>query len=258
MAADAEARIWAVVGASGTGKGLWIKQQLRELAPARLVVWDFMDEYGDFAKRVPTLRGVLEAMKRAGAEGPLRIRYCPRGAGEKALRREFEMLCELVYAWEQCCFIAEELANVTTPGWAPPAWRKMTTSGRHARVHVIGPTQTPALVDKSFLGNATLIHCGPLREANHRIAVARAMDIDPGRIAALVKLQFLEKDFDTGEVRVGWVTVPGKRVPRGPRATATGRADPGQAQADAQTLAPTSPPNPRRPRRPQTPKDARP
>jgi hypothetical protein len=220
MAADLEARIWGVVGASGTGKGVWAKGKLRELAPARLVVWDFMDEYGDFAKPVRSLADLQKAMLKAG-EGPLCVRYVARGSGEKALRREFEVVCELVYAWQHCVFVAEELANVTTPGWAPGAWRKMTTSGRHAGVHIIGMTQTPALVDKTFLGNCTLIHCCALREYAHRVAVARSMDVDDARIAALVRFQWIEKDFSTGQVTEGWVTPPGKNAPRHRRPTPT-------------------------------------
>lgn len=251
MAADAEARIWGVIGASGSGKGLWTKQQLRQLAPTRLVIWDFKNEYQEFTgerKNAParlTLAQVRAAMVKAG-EGPLRIRYAPRGSGEKAVRKEFEALCELVYAWEDCVFVAEELANVTTPGWAPASWRKMTTSGRHARVHIIGATQTPALVDKSFLGNCTLIHCGPLREYGHRVAVARSMDIDEGRIAALVKLQWLEKDFDSGEVTTGWVAIPGQKAPKSPlgvgepRARATGDATPGLGAETGAKVRPSS------------------
>lgn len=222
MAASNEARIWAVLGASGTGKGLWINERLRELKPTRIVVWDFMDEYGDHAKKVVSITALRAAMVKAGA-GPGRFRYVPRGAGEKAMRKEFEAVCELVYAWHDCVFVAEELANVTTPGWAPAAWRKMSTSGRHAAVHIIGTSQTPALVDKTFLGNATLIHCGPLREYGHRVAVARSMDIDEGRISKLVKLQWLEKDFSTGLVSDGWVKLPGKSAPRARRPTATAK-----------------------------------
>jgi hypothetical protein len=248
MAADAEARIWGVIGASGSGKGLWIKQQLRELNSPRLVVWDFKNEYQGLTGERPhaqaraTLTDVHRAMVAAGADGPLRIRYAPRGSGEKALRREFEGLCELVYAWENAVFVAEELANVTTPGWAPASWRKMTTSGRHARVHIIGATQTPALVDKSFLGNCTLIHCCALREHAHRVAVARSMDIPEGRIAALVKLQWLEKDFDTGEVREGWVAVPGAnaRRPTQRSPTPTGEPEPCQAPKRAAKVAASS------------------
>jgi hypothetical protein len=223
MAADADAEIWGVMGASGSGKGLWIKERLRERAPARLVVWDFMNEYQEFTGERPakgktkgapatsSLRQVRDAMRAAGATGPLKIRYAPHSTTEKGVRAEFEMLCELVYAWENCTFIAEELSNVTMPSWAPPAWRKMCTSGRHQRVHIIGTSQMPSLIDKAFLGNCTLIHCGPLREFNHRNAVAKGMDIDQGRLANLVNLQFIEKDFVRGVVTTDWVAIPGKR-----------------------------------------------
>lgn len=237
MAAHLDANIWGVIGASGTGKGVWTKGKMHELAPPRLIVWDFKNEYDDHAKLVGSLDAIRRQMIKAGT-GPLRVRYVPKGAGEKALRQEFEALCELVYAFGQCVFVAEELANVTTPGWAPASWRKMTTSGRHEGIHIIGATQTPALVDKSFLGNCTLIHCCALREHAHRQAVARAMDIDPAKITALVKLQWLERNYDTGELTEGWVSVPGKNAPRGrgPRAKATGAAKPGQGRGKAGTV----------------------
>ena len=212
MAADAELRLWAVIGASGTGKGLWIKEKLRLMEPPRMAVWDFKNEYGHLQSRphlCQSLAEVRAAMLEAGADGPAVVRYMPRGAGERALRREFETFCELVYAWERCTFVAEELAMVTTPGWAPAAWRKMCTSGRHAEIHIIGATQSPALVDKVFLGNCTLMHCGPLREESHRQAVARAMDIDPGRVAKLVRFQWIERDWDSGAEQTGWTYPPG-------------------------------------------------
>jgi len=141
----------------------------------------------------------------------LLLRFVPRGAGQKKLMREFETLCELVYAWGRCSFVAEELANVTTPSWAPASWRKMTTSGRHREVWIYGVTQSPALVDKSFLGNCTLIHCCALREHAHRVAVAKAMDISDAEIATLVKFEYLEKDYETGQVTRESVTPPAKK-----------------------------------------------
>lgn len=221
MGADADARIWAAIGASGVGKGLWIKQHLRRERPARLVVWDYKREYGDFARLAPTLAGVRAGMLGAGADGPLRVAYCPHGVGDKATRREFEGLCELVYAWGSCTFLAEELSNVTMPGWAPASWRKMSTSGRHESVHIIGTTQSPALIDKAFLANCTLIHCGALREHKHRAAVARSMDIDAARIAGLARFEWIEKDFDSNEVTEGRVRLPTRRTPTPTRTSAT-------------------------------------
>lgn len=235
MAADLDAKIWGVMAASGTGKGLWIKAQLKALKPARLVVWDFKREYQEHAKLLPTLGQVHKAMIQAGAAGPLRIAYCPVGAGQRAMRDEFEALCELVYAWENCVFIAEELSNVTTPSWAPAAWRKMTTSGRHAGIHIIGVGQMPALIDKAFLGNCTLIHVGPLHEQAHRDAVERSLDIERGSLAELLKFQFIEKNRDTGELTTGCIVPKGVRAPptptvptrRGRGGAASGQTQPG-------------------------------
>lgn len=223
------AAIWAVIGASGTGKGLWVKQQLAALQPERLVIWDFMDEYGDHARPSSTLDAIRRDMIRAGRSGPLRVRYTPRGTGEKAMRAEFEALCELVYAWGGCVFVAEELSNVTTPAWAPPAWRKMSTSGRHMGITLVGVTQNPALIDKTYLSNCTLVHVSGLRNNMHREYVAREIDCPVERITALEPFQWIERDHLSRELRFGTVSVP-KNAPtrRGPSATPRGDAKPVQ------------------------------
>ena len=207
MASSNEAKIWAVIGASGVGKGVWAKGWLRKDKPKRFIAWDFMDEYGEFAARVGSLEELRLAMIKAGT-GPLKLRYVPRGAGEKALRREFEILCELVYAFGNCTYIAEELANVTTPGWAPAAWRKMTTSGRHLGIHIIGFTQNPALVDKTFLGNCSLVHVCALREHPHRMYVAKSIDCPVEELMALQKFEYWERDYDAGTLKKGRVLLP--------------------------------------------------
>ena len=230
MAASNEAVIWGVMAASGTGKGLWIKGQLRSLKPARLVIWDYKDEYSEFAPRLyRSLEPVRLAMMKAGA-GPLRIRYKPKdGTPTKGFMSEFAVLCRLVQAWQSCTFVAEELSMVTTPGWAPPGWRSMTTGGRHEQVHIIGVAQNPALIDKTFLSNCTLIHVGPLREFPHRQTVARSMDIPIEKITALEKFQWIERDYNTREVREGWSRPPGNAPTATPRRpTPRGSASPGQ------------------------------
>jgi hypothetical protein len=206
------ANIWAVMGASGTGKGLWIKSQLKSIAPQRLIVWDFKDEYREFAKHsTSSTAALLAAVKKAG-EGGGQFRFITQAVGEKGMKKDFETVCNIVYAWENAMFIAEELSNVTTASYAPAAWRKMTTSGRHANIHIIGASQTPATIDKSFLGNATLIHVSGLRQENHRKAVATSMDIDIDRITKLMPLEYIEKDFHTGQVLEGQVQIPRKKT----------------------------------------------
>lgn len=204
MAASNEARIWGVIAASGSGKGVWLKSQLRRMKPARLVIWDHKLEYAEFA---PQLVQSTEAMRQAmlkAKSGPLRIRYkCKLGTSEKQQRAEFEAVCRLVQAWKNCMFIAEELSNVTMPGWAPAAWREMTTGGRHEGVHIIGIAQNPALIDKTFLSNCTMVHIGRLNQHAHRMALARTMDVPVEKVAALAKFQWIERDLETRELREG-------------------------------------------------------
>jgi hypothetical protein len=182
-------------------------------------------------------------MLSAGAGG-LRVRYLPRGAGEKNVRKEFEALCELVYAFGHCVFIAEELSNVTTPGWAPAAWRKMTTSGRHEAVHIIGATQNPALVDKTFLGNCTLVHVCALREYPHRQYVARSIDAPLQAVTDLQQFEYLERDYDTGTLKSGRVSVPGRATKPRATPTPTGTAHTGQAPAASVQSVPSVPGTP--------------
>jgi hypothetical protein len=245
MAADLDAEIWGVMAASGSGKGVWLKQQLFQHKPKRLVIWDFKSEYGEFAKLARTLGEVRTLMMKAGAEGPLQVRYKPQSFDMKAMRREFEGLCTLVQAWEHCWFLAEELSNVTMPSWAPPAWRMMTTGGRHEGITIIGVSQNPALIDKTFLSNCTLIHVGQLHEHAHRSAVEKSMDVEPGELADLVQFQWVEKHRKTGEFTTGVVSIKGVPAPPTPRPPTRRRRSGkthGQPPDVAPTLAPSSKP----------------
>lgn len=226
MAASNEAQIWGVIAASGSGKGVWIKNQLRRLRPARLVVWDYKNEYQEFAPLLVSSTEQLRQHMLKARGGPLRIRYkCKPGTNVKQTRVEFEAVCRLVQAWQSCMFIAEELSNVTQPGWAPAAWREMSTGGRHEAVHIIGTAQNPALIDKTFLSNCTLIHVGPLREYRHRQMVARSMDAPLDKLTALQKFQWVERDFVTRELREGMEEDPGKPPSaRGAKARSSGDA----------------------------------
>lgn len=230
VAASNEAHIWGVMAASGEGKGVWVKAQLKRLKPARFIAWDPKDEYGEFAPQLARrLEDVRQAMIKAG-RGRLAIRYRVKpGTSPKQRRAEFEGLCMLVQAFGSCTFVAEELSQVTTPSWAPAAWQDMTTGGRHESVHIIGVAQNPALIDKTFLSNCTLIHVGPLREFRHRQAVARSMDVPIEEITALTQFHWIERDHKTRTLRRG-VTLPtgfaGSATPG--RARPTGAATPGR------------------------------
>lgn len=188
-------KLWGVFAASQMGKGVWIKQQLRAMRPARLLIWDYLGEYGDFAKAVTTLPALAGAVV-AAKSGPVAVRYMPRCEDSKRLRVEFSAFCAIAYAAVGAVVVCEELSMVTTASFAPPAWGKLCTMGvHHQRLHVIGVSQFPAQVDMSYRGSCTLLHVGALRADVHRVAMARELDVSPAEILALEQFEYLEKDF---------------------------------------------------------------
>lgn len=215
------AAVWGVFGASGTGKDAWVKQQLKRKPPPRLIVWDAMDEYAEFAQLVDKPEAMLDHVRAAR----FAVRYVAKG-DKKANDADFEKVCRIAWAAERLTFVANELSRVTSPSHAPWAWSQLTTAGRHRRIHVIGLSQFPAQVDKSLLGNATLLHCGHLANVRHRQAVAVEMDIDPEVIRALPNLHFVEWSRGAREVTHGALSFAA--TPRPSRRTSTGAAKPGR------------------------------
>ena len=193
------ARIEGYIGASGSGKGVSIKRRLTQLRPRRLVIWDPRDEYADQAAAVRTLADLVAVVRQAGA-GPVRVRFVP---GSIKLGPAFELVCRLVFEAGELVFLAEELSDVTTASHAPPAWRRLTTQGRHKGLHLIGAAQRPTLIDKTFLANCTRLRCGALGYDADRRAMALELDVRPELVAALesielqgggVRLVMLERD----------------------------------------------------------------
>lgn len=211
MAVENKAQIWAVMGQSGTGKGLWLKSELRRLKPRRIIILDPQDEYGAFGQAV-SAADLARIVTAAGAAKPFAVRYVfPKSCTAEHFRRIFDLVCKLAYGAGNCALLVEELSNFTTASWGPPLWRRMCNSGRHEGVWVIGCSQFPAQVDKSFLSNATLIHCGWLAEAPHRKAVAGKMDINPDVIGRLPDLYYVEWHRSDRNIRAGDISIAGRK-----------------------------------------------
>jgi hypothetical protein len=210
MAVENEAKIWAVMGQSGTGKGIWIKAQLRKMKPRRILILDPQDEYHEFGDPVSAAE-MARRVVQAGPDGPFRVRYVfPKTCTREHFANVFNLACQLTYAARNCIFLPEELSNFTTASHAPPLWKRMCNSGRHEGVHVIGASQFPAQIDKAFLSNATLLHVGYLKEEPHRKPVASAMDVKTDRIKELPDLHFLEWQRKGRKLFRGEVTISGR------------------------------------------------
>lgn len=206
MAADRKGQSWAVLAASEMGKGVWLKARLKETRPDRLIIWDTNDEYDAAARAVATFGELLRAI----AAPRFAVRYVPKARKDKDLRAEFEDFCTIAYAAAGATIVVEELADVTAPSYAPPAWRKLNTRGRHHQgLTLYWCSQSPAFIDKASLGNATHLHVGYLGEPRHRQAAAAHMGCSAEHIDALRQGEFLEYVKATKERTMGRVSIPG-------------------------------------------------
>lgn len=200
MAVSNEAVIVAIMGASGSGKSTYIKQQIRRGKPKRLIIFDPMGEYATMAKPVTTLREVARAAKAKT------FSLAFRPDAEKAAQ-QFDLLCKIAYTAADCWLVVDELAIVTKPGWAPPGWADCSMRGRHKGLTVIGASQRPASIDKHFFGNATLIRTGRLNFAADIKVLANVLHVDQAEISQLKPLEYIERQMKTGDIARGTIKI---------------------------------------------------
>lgn len=205
MSTKQAAAIFAAIGATGAGKTEWIRQQLRREKPRRLLVWDPkpQSDYAEFGDSVDWegRRELTAGILAAGARGAYRGILRP-GLKRSTYADRFSWLCNVAYAWGNCTIVAEELAHTTRAGWSPDGWLAVVTLGRSSGLVVYGASQSPALMDKTFLSAATLIHCGRLGSKNDRSTMANALDCNQDELRDLAPLDWIER-ADTGETRRG-------------------------------------------------------
>lgn len=192
------------IGATGSGKGVSIREHLGAERPARLMVWDPLNEHAAVAKATSKVAQLVAACAKAGKGGPLAVRYVPPN-GTK-LGPAFDVFCQLAFRLGNCTVLIEELSDVTSPSWAPRAWSQVCKAGRHASLKVVVSTQRPAQSDKDFLGNTTYIRCFTLRYPTDRQAMADLMGVPRAAIEALATIEgpkatrigYIERDFRAG------------------------------------------------------------
>lgn len=200
------AKVIAVMGASGSGKSAWIKQQLRAGNPGRLLVWDPQDEFTAFGRVITDpdeLSGVIYA---AGRAGGYRLVFQP-GKRISTYAEKFDDFCETAYLSGNACVVVDELGDVTEPSRAPDGWSVLSRKGRHRGLTVFGAAQRPANIDKDFIGNSSLVHCSRLSYETDIKVMANALGVPVQEVRDLkadpdaVDFDFIERNMQTGAVR---------------------------------------------------------
>lgn len=187
-----KASIHAVIGASGSGKTTHVMQCIKRGKVKRGLIWDTKGEFAreGYAQPVHSIAEVARLIKQAGPKGAAMIAFQPSG-DDKKRKRDFSRLCLLAFHWKNCWLIAEELAEVTGPNWAPEGWRTATTQGRSEGLTIYGLSQSPAWVDKYFFGNCSSIRTGRLVFEDHARTMAKTLGVAVDEIRQLGDGQFI-------------------------------------------------------------------
>ena len=202
--------IYAALGARGTGKSAWTKQTLGKIKPSRLAVWDLMQEYEGLT--VYTRLG--DAIRAMNAR-TFRIAFHP--SRDDAVRAgQFDRWCKALLAAGRVCCVVEELAFVTKPMKAPPGWREMILLGRHPKheLTIIGTSQRPASVDKDFLSNCDLVHCGRLAYKADAVKACEVLGVPFEEVLRMPDLSYIERGAGAGEAKRGQLSFSGKEPKR--------------------------------------------
>lgn len=198
-----KADVIAVIGATGSGKGVFIKSHIKK-SDKRLLIWDYMREYGHIVDTVTDKLGtVIAALK--GKE--FKVAFQP-SFDDKTRAQQFDIFCKAAVHAGYVLLVIEELSFVTSPSWAPAGWKMVTSVGRHRGLRVIGASQRPAQVDKAFWSNATEIHCGFLNYEDDQKVMARALCVPVRDVVDLKELQYIHRNVRTKENKLGWVKPP--------------------------------------------------
>lgn len=210
--------ILAALGARGTGKSAWTKQQLERTKPSRLAVWDLMQEYTGLRStaNLGEFIGWLKARTFAVAFHPSR--------DDKVRERQFDLWCRAQLAAGRCTSVVEELAFVTKPMRAPSGWREMVLLGRHQQhqLSIIGTSQRPASIDKDFLSNCDLVHCGRLAYKADAVKAAEVLGVPFDDVLRLPDLHYVERAAGATDAKKGVLSFASKQQRARPRAKPSG------------------------------------
>ncbi len=223
-----DARIYGIVGKSGSGKGLCVKQEIIKPWRGPILVWSPLEDSDDYAGVITTatsagalctsiaqvVSAIQAGKKRVvmkpgegiprGPDGRL-----PKGVTEdKAFKEQFDRFCRIAWELPGWMIVVEELSQVTSASWAPRAWKKISTAGRHRGLTVVGVCQRPAQVDKDFFGNCTVLRCYKVGYLTDAKSMADVLFCDAREILKLERFHFIERDVDYNKNRTGIAKIP--------------------------------------------------
>jgi len=163
----------------------------------RAAAWDPEAQWCDLPgwRKVTTRKELLAAMQTAGH---MRIAYVAGGD----LKAEFDFMCGCVmFAGRHIApldFVAEELADVTTPSKAPGNWGILVRRGLKRGINIYAISQRWSEADKTAIGNASLYIVFTTRPKDVKY-VANSTGLDVEELKTLAPFEFYFIDPVTHE-----------------------------------------------------------
>ncbi|MEI8706693.1 ATP-binding protein [Pseudoalteromonas sp. B62] len=158
--ASLENRNVLIVGASGSGKSAFLREKV-DFKQERIIAWDPDEDYS--LPRIRTMAAFEKLVKKCGF-GPIRCALTVRPTEEN-----FEKWAALVFAiCHQAApmdILADEIADVTRVGKAPPNWGELCRKVRKYGGRLLAITQRPQESDKTILNQVEFMWCGALKSA---------------------------------------------------------------------------------------------
>lgn len=157
MAKRPDGRLTFSVGASRSGKTQLVLTMVK--TARRLLVWDVEGEFSaKYGLRVIEGRAALARFVMSHGPKPARVAYHGTIA-------DFDWFCRFAFIWGMMApadIVCEELAASTNAGKARGWWGILVSRGLKYGLNIHGIAQRGQEIDKSLLGNATMVNiCRP-------------------------------------------------------------------------------------------------
>lgn len=193
-----QAPVVACFGRRGVGKTTLARTIARH--QSRLVVWDYLGEYGPLAFRTSDPDSLAEYLSWARGRRFAAARFIP----DKGTPEEFEAFCATVYRSSNLLVVVEEAAAVCQASYLPPAFGRIVRQGRHRGLGLLWCSQRLNEVSRT-LTSLTDVWAGfSLSEPGDLQALAQRCGRDyADKVAGLPRFRWVGYDVDSQETFAG-------------------------------------------------------
>lgn len=178
-----------LIGASGSGKSSYLRKMPELKSANRVLAWD--PDADHKLIHAKNMIAFFNECKKAGFN-QIRLGLTVRPSIE-AFGQFAGAAFAMCHAKAPLWVIVEELADVTTPAKAAPAWGELCRRSRKYGGKIAATSQRPQEIDKTILGQADAIWCGRLKTEKDAKYMAGIMDVPYQVLKDLKPLEYYIK-----------------------------------------------------------------